>query len=140
MTKNISFIYTPVYRKYLWVCTLLGTVLGSFQMVRAKVSRVRVKHSTVKKRSTASRFPSKKPKVTKRSFFNIRKALLRNLAQGQHNLRTLSLSSKVNWRTTRNHMIYLVGMGYAREVFSSAQVRIFEITQQGMEVLAKNAI
>ena len=77
---------------------------------------------------------------TKRSFPKIRKSLLRGLSKGQKNLNELSIISKVNWRTTRNHMIYLVGMGYAREIFTSAQVRIFEITEKGLEALAKNEI
>jgi hypothetical protein len=83
---------------------------------------------------------SKQSSTKKRSFPKIRKALLVGLSGGQKNLHELSKSSKVNWRTTRNHLIYLAGMGYAREVFNSPQVRIFEITDTGLEALAKNAI
>lgn len=79
-------------------------------------------------------------KMGKRRYKEIRISLLRGLAGGQKNLNELSKVAKVNWRTTRNHMIYLVGIGYAKMVFSSPQVKIYEITQRGMEGLAKKRL
>ena len=81
-----------------------------------------------------------KKNETKRNFSKIRRTLLKDLYSSPKNLNELSKSSKVNWRTTRNHMVYFVGKGYAQEIFSSPQVRIFKITQMGMEVLARNEI
>jgi predicted transcriptional regulator len=86
------------------------------------------------------RVSSHKKQSKRRTFSKIRYALLKNLALSQKNIRELATTSKVNWRTTRDHMIFFLGMGYAREVFSSPQVRIFEITQKGMEALVKNEI
>ncbi|MBT4114392.1 ArsR family transcriptional regulator [Candidatus Woesearchaeota archaeon] len=82
----------------------------------------------------------KKRGAGKRSFSKIRKLLLVSLAAGPKNLNELSKISKVNWRTTRNHIAFLVGMGYVKEIFTSPQVRIFEITKHGMEGLARNAV
>lgn len=82
----------------------------------------------------------KKKRAAKRTFAKIRKALLAGLSNGHKNINELSQLAKVNWRTTRNHLIYLMGMGYVREVFRSSQVKIYEITERGMEVLAKNEV
>ena len=69
----------------------------------------------------------------KRSFEVIRNAMLIELAKGQKTINDLAKSSGVNWKTTQNHLVYLVGMGFAKEVFNSPYVRIFEITEKGME-------
>jgi predicted transcriptional regulator len=82
----------------------------------------------------------KPSKTGKREYGEIRRALLRGLAGGQRNINELATTSKVNWRTTRNHMIYLVGSSYARMIFSSPQVKIYEITENGMEALARKRI
>lgn len=80
---------------------------------------------------------SQKSKSAKRKFSEIRRALLFSLTSGQKNINELAEAAGVNWRTTRNHLIYLIGMGYVREVINTPQVRIFEITQFGMEALAR---
>jgi len=82
----------------------------------------------------------KKKHAPKRSFKKIRKELLTGLSSGHKNINELSQVAEVNWRTTSQHLIYLIGMSYAKEVFRSSQVRIYEITERGMEVLAKNEI
>ena len=73
----------------------------------------------------------------KRSFDEIRTAMLIELAKGQKTINDLAKSSGVNWKTTQNHLIYLVGMGFATEVFNSPYVRIFEITEKGNERVKK---
>ena len=78
--------------------------------------------------------------MEKRTYRDIRKNLLKSLANGQKNINQLSTSSKVNWRTTRNHMIYLMGFGFARAVVNLPQVKIYEITERGMGALAKNKL
>ncbi len=77
---------------------------------------------------------------SKRPFTKIRKSILAALAEHSKNINELSGDSKVNWRTTRNHLIYLMGRGYAREVVNTPQVRIFDITLFGMEALRNNNI
>jgi predicted transcriptional regulator len=86
----------------------------------------------VKRKST-----SRQKKVVKRTFLEIRKIILFSLSSGQKNINELADTAGVNWRTTRNHLIYLIGMGYVKEVISTPQVRIIEITQYGMEALAR---
>jgi predicted transcriptional regulator len=85
-------------------------------------------------KSLDPRIANRKPK---RSFNEIRKSMLFELAKGQKTINDLAKSSDVNWKTTQNHLIYLVGMGYAREVFNSPYVRIFEITEKGEEQVKK---
>ena len=68
----------------------------------------------------------------KREYTAIRLALLKSLAGGQKNLNALAKASKVNWKTTRNHMIYLMGMSYVKLIFASPQVKIYEITEYGL--------
>jgi hypothetical protein len=79
----------------------------------------------------------KQKRIGKRTFLEIRRIILFSLSSGQKNINELAETAKVNWRTTRNHLIYLIGMGYAREVISTPQVRIIEITQFGMEALSR---
>ena len=76
----------------------------------------------------------------KRRYSKIRRALLKTLAAGQKNTSELATISKVNWKTTRNHLIFLIGMGYVRRVFDSPQVRIIEITEKGLKVLVAKKI
>ncbi|MBU0461319.1 MAG: hypothetical protein KJ574_01900 [Nanoarchaeota archaeon] len=73
----------------------------------------------------------------KRSFEVIRQAMLLELVKGQKTINDLAKCSGVNWKTTQNHLVYLVGMGYAHEVFNSPYVRIFEITEKGKDVAKK---
>jgi predicted transcriptional regulator len=77
---------------------------------------------------------------SKRPYCKIRRSLLKTLATGQKNTNELAKISNVNWKTTRNHIIFLVGMGYARRVFDSPQVKIVEITDKGANALATKKI
>jgi len=83
---------------------------------------------------------TRKAKQHKRTFREIRKNILKNLANGQRNINELANSSGVNWKTTRNHMIYLCGFGLAKSVVNLPQIKIYEITERGMEMLAQNKI
>jgi predicted transcriptional regulator len=69
--------------------------------------------------------------MTKRTFEEIRNAMIVELARGKSTINDLAKKSGVNWKTTQNHLIFLVGTGLASEVFNSEYVRIFEITDKG---------
>ena len=75
--------------------------------------------------------------MTKRTFEEIRKKLVLGLRGGQVTLNNLSKKSGVNWKTVDNHVIYLIGKGYVKEVFSSPYVRIIELTEKGQDFAAK---
>jgi predicted transcriptional regulator len=79
-------------------------------------------------------------KQHKREFRVIRKNLLHSLVDGQRNINQLAKDAGVNWKTTRNHMVYLCGFGFAKVVINLPQVTIYEITERGMEVLGKHEI
>ncbi|PIY60355.1 hypothetical protein COY95_02205 [Candidatus Woesearchaeota archaeon CG_4_10_14_0_8_um_filter_47_5] len=70
-------------------------------------------------------------KGQRRTYREIRERLLYSLALGQQTIRSLSQSAGVNWDTTRNHLIYLMGKEWARQVLALPYVRIYEITEKG---------
>ena len=61
-----------------------------------------------------------------------------SLASGQKTINQISTETQVNWKTVERHLIYLTGRGWVREVFSSAYVRVFELTAFGKDYLRKN--
>ncbi|PIY60113.1 hypothetical protein COY95_03460 [Candidatus Woesearchaeota archaeon CG_4_10_14_0_8_um_filter_47_5] len=75
--------------------------------------------------------------VQKRKFTEIRELLLFSLARGQQTINSLSKSAGVNWKTTENHLIHLIGMGWVREVLHIPYVRIYELTDMGQEKVRK---
>ena len=76
--------------------------------------------------------------TVKRTFIEIRNSILLSLASGQKTINQISSDIHVNWKTVERHLIYLVGRGWAREAFSSAYVRVFELTAFGKDYLRKN--
>ena len=76
--------------------------------------------------------------ATKRTFIKIRNYILISLAEGQKTLNQISIETQINWKTVERHLIYLIGKGWVREAFSSAYVRIFELTAFGKDHMRKN--
>jgi predicted transcriptional regulator len=74
----------------------------------------------------------------KRTFIDIRNSILLSLASGQKTINQISSETQINWKTVERHLIYLIGKGWVREVFSSAYVRVFELTAFGKDYLRKN--
>lgn len=71
--------------------------------------------------------------ATKRTFSDLRDIILMTLSPGKKTVNQIANESGINWRTVDNHMVYLVGKGLAKTVFSSPYVKIFEITEEGKE-------
>ena len=76
----------------------------------------------------------------KRSFIDIRNSILISLASGQKTINQISSETLINWKTVERHLIYLTGKRWVREVFSSAYVRIFELTAFGKDYVRKNVM
>ena len=76
--------------------------------------------------------------VQKRTFIDIRNLILISLASGQKTINQISNETQINWKTVERHLIYLIGRGWAREAFSSAYVRVFELTAFGKDYIRKN--
>ncbi|MBI3035255.1 ArsR family transcriptional regulator [Candidatus Woesearchaeota archaeon] len=74
----------------------------------------------------------------KRTFIEIRNSILLSLASGQKSINQISSEAGINWKTVERHLVYLIGRGWAREVFSSAFVRVFELTAFGKDYIRKN--
>jgi len=75
--------------------------------------------------------------AAKRTFHEIRELLLLSLAIGKKAINQLASAAGVNWRTTENHLTYLLGRGMVVEVFTSDYVRIFELSEKGKEYIAQ---
>jgi predicted transcriptional regulator len=65
----------------------------------------------------------------------LRACILTNLKTGQKTVNQISTETGINWKTVDNHLIYLIGKGFVREVFSSPYVKIYEITERGKQQL-----
>jgi len=81
------------------------------------------------------KFGSPEGRKGKRSFKEIRLNILQVLSTGRKTVNQLSQEAGVNWKTVDNHLIYLVGRGFATEVFSSPYVKIYEISERGKKHL-----
>ncbi len=75
--------------------------------------------------------------MEKRTFGEIRVLLLIHLSKGQKTINTLAKEAGVNWKTVDNHIIYLLGKGFAKEILNSPYARIVEITDKGKEQIQK---
>lgn len=71
----------------------------------------------------------------KRQFSELRNLILENLSTGQKTLNQIASETGINWKTVDNHMTFLIGKGFAKEIFSSRYVRIVEMTEKGNEHL-----
>jgi len=67
----------------------------------------------------------------KRSFGQIRKAILLSLLSKNSTINSVSTDATINWKTCENHLTYLCGRGLVEEVFSSEYVRMFQLTGEG---------
>ena len=76
--------------------------------------------------------------AVKRTFIEIRNSILLSLASGQKTINQISNEAEINWKTVERHLIYLIGKGWAREVFSSAYVRVFQLTAFGKDYVRKS--
>jgi len=73
----------------------------------------------------------------RRTFDELRLAILASLGNQQMTINQLSTYSGINWKTVENHLTYLLGKGFVKEVFRSDYIRIFEMTKQGKDHLAR---
>jgi len=69
--------------------------------------------------------------IYKRSFKDLRTAILICLSSGKHTINEISYKTKINWKTVELHLTYLVGRRLSNEVISSKYVRIFELSEDG---------
>ncbi len=67
----------------------------------------------------------------KRTFYELRQLILRELSTGQRTINRLSKNTGINWRTASEHLEFLEKNGDVAEVVSSEYVRIFRLTEQG---------
>ncbi len=73
----------------------------------------------------------------RRTFEEIRMAILSRLGASQMTINQLATYANINWKTVENHLTYLIGKGFVHEVFKSDYVRIMEATASGREYLAQ---
>ncbi|MBI4144649.1 hypothetical protein HY493_00390 [Candidatus Woesearchaeota archaeon] len=73
--------------------------------------------------------------VKKRTYAALRPLILKAFTDGQKTVNQVATDTGVNWRTVDNHIVYLTGKGYLKEVFVSPFVKIYEITDRGRAAL-----
>lgn len=71
----------------------------------------------------------------KRTFMELRNSILSAMRAGRKTVNQLSKDTGINWKTVDNHLIWLKGRGYVRDVFTSKYVKIFELTNEGRAFL-----
>ncbi|HSU72410.1 MAG TPA: hypothetical protein VLJ21_01000, partial [Candidatus Binatia bacterium] len=59
------------------------------------------------------------PVPNKRKYAELRQLILTNLSAGQKTVNQVATETGINWRTVDNHLVYLTGRGFLREVFNS---------------------
>lgn len=75
--------------------------------------------------------------MKRRLFEQIRVLILLALSNGQSTINKISNDTGINWKTVQNHLTFLLGKSYVKEIFSSQYVRIFEITPHGRDYAKK---
>ena len=69
----------------------------------------------------------------KRTFSELRHIILMMLLSGQQTTNQISIKTGINWRTVEAHLTFLIGKGLVTEVLKSEYVRIFKLTDAGMQ-------
>ncbi len=69
----------------------------------------------------------------RRTFKELRQAILIGLLPGQQTTNGISVNTGINWRTAEAHLKFLVDKGFVSEVLKLAYVRIFKLTPIGEE-------
>ena len=67
----------------------------------------------------------------KRTFKDLRIAILICLYSKQKTINQISHDTGINWKSVELHLTYLMGKGLVSSVFSSKYVRIFELSENG---------
>ena len=76
----------------------------------------------------------------KRKYPELRLLILKNFSTGQKTVNQAAAETGINWRTVDNHIIFLTGKGYLKEVFVSSYVKIYEITERGKATLIRGEL
>ncbi len=79
--------------------------------------------------------PIPKDRNPKRTFKELRQHILTDLLKGRKTVNQLAKDTGINWKTVDNHLIWLKGRGFVRDVFVSSYVKIYELTDEGRAFL-----
>lgn len=74
-------------------------------------------------------------KEPKRTFSVIRDLILLTVNSDKKTINQISSESGINWRTVEKHLTFMIGKKLVTEIFSSEYVRIFELTQNGKNLV-----
>lgn len=69
----------------------------------------------------------------RRTFRELRQAILIALLSGQQTTNRISTGTGINWRTAEAHLSFLVSKGFVSEILKLKYVRIFKLTPVGEE-------
>jgi predicted transcriptional regulator len=75
--------------------------------------------------------------VSRRTFSILRSTIMLALSRGTKTINQIATETGINWRTVELHLTYLVGKGFAKEIFNSSYVRIFTLTEEGKKDISE---
>ncbi|MBI4149776.1 PAS domain S-box protein [Candidatus Woesearchaeota archaeon] len=127
MPVNLSF--SPTYKEK-------GSVSG-FCLILRKLDQGQDIHIFLEDPLQQLQQEDNEGESKRRTFEELRLTILTCLSKQQMTINQLATYANINWKTVENHLTYLLGKGFVREVFKSDYVRIFETTPLGKEYLAR---
>lgn len=68
-------------------------------------------------------------KKQRKRFPKIRELILNELRKGKRTVNEIAGTTGLTWRTVDNHIVYLIGKGYAEPVFVSKYVKIYRLRE-----------
>ncbi len=73
--------------------------------------------------------------MVKRTYKALRPIILKAFAKEQKTVNQVATETGINWKTVDNHTIYLTGRGFLKAIFISPFVKIYAITDKGIDAL-----
>ena len=65
----------------------------------------------------------------KRTFEELRRAILKELAKGERTVNQIADATKTQWRSVDKQLIFLIGLGKVKPVFISKYVKIYKLAE-----------
>ena len=75
--------------------------------------------------------------MVKKTFEDLRNSILINFKDNKKTINQIASETGINWKTVERHLTYLMGKKLVNEVFNSPYVRIFALSEIGIEQVKK---
>jgi len=71
--------------------------------------------------------------MSKKTFSELRDSILLNFGENKKTINQIASETGINWKTVERHLTYLMGKKLVVEVFNSPYVRIFALSEVGLQ-------